>query len=608
MSVLSAAPSTNSSPRASLAPGQWAALLALFVVVYLASAFSPALQNDADATHAEAAREMALTGDFVTLHVNGIRYLVKAPLPYWLVAFSYRAFGVSEFSTRLPLLLSILLSMGLAARWAQRAFGPRAAVYAGLAVCTAFGVFLFTRIFLPEALLGLLISAALYAWLTALEDPSAARWYAGYVAMALAVLTKGLIGIVFLAGPALLFLALTGDWRRWREFRLAGGILVFLAIAAPWHILAGLRNPAEAGHPGFLWTYFVNEHFLRFLGKSYPRDYNKLPALAYWTLHLVWLFPWSIYLGALLKRARADWSAARSAAPDFAARTRLLCWITGGLILVFFSLSTNQEYYTFPAYIPLLLLLADALAREEEDDPRSRWLLAGELVFLVVGMAASLVLFAGLWRARHLPFVPDIGAVMVDRGIGSYTLSMSHFFDLTGASLAALRLPAALAAIALLAGPILAVLWRRAARATAAVWTVAATSALFLVAAHLALVRFQPYLSSKSLADAIQQAEARSEPAQVAIYGDQSYGSSLVFYLHRQVYLVNGRSSSMELGSRFSDAPPIFLDDAGLLRLWSSPQRVFLLVTPDGRRHVDQLLPTHLVLAATSRTTIYANR
>ncbi len=119
--------------------------------------------------------------------------------------------------------------------------------------------------------------------------------------MALGVLTKGLIALAFPGGAAFLYLIITGDWRRWREFRLISGLALFLLIAAPWHILAGLRNTGGEGGHGFFWFYFVNEHFLRFLGKRYPRDYNKLPWALYWSLHLVWLFPWSLYFPAAIR-------------------------------------------------------------------------------------------------------------------------------------------------------------------------------------------------------------------------------------------------------------------------------------------------------------------
>src|SRR5579864_1735622 len=150
--------------------GSYWVLAAVFVAVYFGSMFSPALLDDADSTHAEAAREMFVSGDYVTLHVNGVRYLEKAPLPYWLVAFCYHIFGVNEFAARLPMALSVLLLGVLAVVWVHRALGERAGIYAGLFVYTSAGVFLFTRILIPDVLLSLLIAASLYFFLTGLED------------------------------------------------------------------------------------------------------------------------------------------------------------------------------------------------------------------------------------------------------------------------------------------------------------------------------------------------------------------------------------------------------------------------------------------------------
>src|SRR4051794_461217 len=230
------------------------ALALVFAAIYFGSMFTPPLLDDADSTHAEAAREMYVTHDYVTLHVNGVRYLEKAPLPYWLVAFSYHIFGVNEFATRLPMALSVMLLGMLAVVWSVRAFGERAGIYAGLFVYTAAGVFLFTRILIPDVLLSLLIAASLYFFLCALEDsPSIWKWYSGYACLALGVLTKGLIALVFPAGTAFLYLVVTGEWRRWREFRLLSGVLLFLAIAAPWHIVAGLRNSNGQNGHGFFW-------------------------------------------------------------------------------------------------------------------------------------------------------------------------------------------------------------------------------------------------------------------------------------------------------------------------------------------------------------------
>jgi len=259
----------------------------LFAIVYLTSAVSPSLQDDADSTHAEAAREMFVSGDYVTLHVNGVRYLEKAPLMYWMLAISYHVFGVNEFATRLPITLAIFGLALLAMRWGRRAFGKRAGIYAGLFVCTTAGYYLFTRILIPEAILSLLVACSLYCFLTALEyDSRPWRWYAGYACLGLAVLTKGLVALVVVGLAAVAYMIVSGDWRRWREFHLPTGLLLFFAITAPWHILAGLRNQH------FFWFYFVNEHVLRFLGQRYPKDYNRLPAGLFWGLHLIWLFAW----------------------------------------------------------------------------------------------------------------------------------------------------------------------------------------------------------------------------------------------------------------------------------------------------------------------------
>jgi hypothetical protein len=574
-------------------------VILLFLAVYAGSLFSPPLLDDADSTHAEAAREMYSTGDWVTLHVNGVRYLEKAPMLYWLDTISFHIFGVNEFATRLPDTLAMLALALLAWRWGRRAFGERAGVYASMFVATTAGFYLFSRMQIPEPLLALFISTSLYLFITALEDGDRWRWYGGYACMALAVLTKGLLALVVVGGTSVLFLALSGEWRRWREFRLGSGLLLFLAIAAPWHILAGIRNER------FFWFYFINEHVLRFLGKRYPKDYNKLPPALYWTLHLVWLFPWSAYLPVILKDAKRDLGA-RSREARFAHNTRLMCWIWAGLVLVFFSFSTNQEYYTFPAYLPLLMLIAASLAREEESTPSSKWLIATTAAFASVAITAGIALLTGLWTSRHLAYVPDIGTVL-SHNLKNDTLSMSHALDLTSSSFAALRLPAGLAAIAMVVFPFLALGLRVRKRHFAATWSVALGMALFLFAAHIALERFGPYLSSEDLASVISE-EAKPND-KVMIYGDQAFGSSLLFYLKRSILLVNGDSTSMWFGSTYPDAPHIFLDDNDLRTAWSSSQRVFLFVPPQHIEDVEKALPSDRhVIAESSGKVVYSNR
>jgi hypothetical protein len=550
----------------------------------------------------------------VTLKVDGIRYLEKPPLPYWMVALDDRVLcmrggsfdeNLAAFAAHLPATLAVLLLTALGYWWALLAWGERAALYTGLGLLTAAGVFLFTRIFIPEALLSLFLCAALFCFLRGLELRRPLYFYGAAVLIALAVLTKGLIAPVFFLSATGAFLLATGELRRWRELRIVRSTLIFLAIAAPWHILAGLRNRGGMDGRGFFWFYFINEHVLRFLGRRYPMDYNKLPAALYWSLHIVWLFPWSFFIPVAVVAAWRWWrSQPRHSLRDasfrdanFATRTTLLLTIYSAIVLVFFSLSTNQEYYTFPVYLPLIMLIAAAVAQCEGSSAQAqcRWIANAHAALTAVGAAVAAALCYGLWSSRHMPFVPDIGGLLAHRGVGNYTLSMSHFFDLTGPSFAALRLPAAMAATAFAFGPGIA--WRlRALRwHRAATTAIALTAAVFLVAAHIALVRFAPMLSSRDFADRIEQvmhAEPGGENAEIYLYGDQSYGSSIPLYTGRSAYLVNGRSSSMIWGSTYADAPKIFLTGDDLLARWGTGARKFLFVPMEERDAVDALFAT----------------
>ncbi|HXC94278.1 MAG TPA: glycosyltransferase family 39 protein [Edaphobacter sp.] len=705
----SPAPPARNSPHRSTA---LFTLTILWMVIYFASLFTPPLLDDADATHANAARHMALTGDLVTLQVDGIRYLEKAPLPYWLVALSSRIFGFNTFAAHLPQAIAVFLLALLGFHWATRAFNPRTAFYTGLATLTSAGVFLFTRYFIPEVLLSLFLCAALYCFLQALDTNQdladtqelaeeklevaisteggalaavvekpvfrlspATHAYLMWTALAFAILTKGLVALVFFFGTAAIYLVLTGEYKKWRKLKPLTGFLLFLAIAAPWHILAGLRNTGGMNGHGFFWFYFVNEHFLRFLGKRYPKDYNKLPGYLFWTLHLIWLFPWSLFGGTLLLQGYRAWKKYNTANPiaedqisywqpfavvivglalretvhfpyvltvlialclffiqslrrrqrnlltteflletNATSRHTILLTLFATLVLFFFSLSTNQEYYTFPAYLPLLILIAAALTHAEstytEDKSSRRWITFAHATFTALGAAIAAVLAYGLWTSRHEPFVPDIGDLLAHRGVGNYTLSMSALFDLTGPSFAALRLPAALAALAFLIGPAAAWFLRSKQRHLASTTTIALTSMTFLIAAHIAFARFAPMLSSKGFADTIQQLEANgsiSPDNEVLLYGDQAYGSSIPFYLGRSVFLVNGRTTSMLFGSTFPDAPAIFLTSQDLQRAWGHGNRKILFVPIEKREEVDHLLSNKILLKESSGKTLYTD-
>jgi 4-amino-4-deoxy-L-arabinose transferase-like glycosyltransferase len=644
---------TNTVSRLRTAPSAlatWILFAAIFASVQFASLFTPPLLDDVDSSHAQAAQYFAEHSDWISAKVNGLRYIEKPPLPYWLSGALYRVFGENVFASHLPNALAMLGLAWLAWLWARRAWGDRAGLYAGLGVLTSVGPFLFTRFIIPEAQLSLFLLIALYGLLTGFERGRSARFYWMWAALALALLTKGLIAPTFFVGAAIPYLLLTGLWRRWRLLKPVTGPLLFLAIAAPWHILCGLANPdqghAIGNHPtagnvhGFWYFYFINEHYLRFFGQRYPHDYNKLPGAAYWLLHLVWLFPWSLFLPAVVAvawKTRHNWMqyirhdegqavnlfmdetacadlAGNIFQQKFRAHTIWLLSLFSAWTLLFFSISTNQEYYTFPVWPPLLILIAAVLAGIEQNSSLNRdlgsrpllstsWLSYAQAVFAVVGVLSAAALGWGLWDSRRLPFVSDIGTVLAHRGVGDYTLSMSHFFDLTGASFAALRLPAILAAVTLLIGPAVGWVLRIKGKHLAATVSVALTLTVFLIAAHIAFARFEPMLSSKPLADTIM---AKASPADsFIIYGEQSDASSVVFYTHaffqgRPALMVvprcgqHGEGTTLLWGSCYPDAPNIFLSEDQLSKEWGTGNRKWLFAQDVNQQKVESLLAGRL--------------
>ena len=640
----------NSANRSLRTPSRlqtWLFLGAIFLAVQFAALFTPPLLDDVDASHAQVAQHMVESGDWVTMKLNGIRYLEKAPLPYWLAASFYGIFGQNVFATHLPNALAILGLAWVAWMWASRCWGRRAGFYSALGVLTAIGPFLFTRFAIPEALLSFLLLYALWSFISGLESRRSVRFYGMWAALALATLTKGLIAPVFFAGAATPLLLLSGQWRRWREMKPVTGVLLYLAIAAPWHILAGLANP-DQGHPvgnqptlgnvhGFWYFYFINEHVLRFLGQRFPHDYNKMPFSWYWLAHLIWLFPWSLFLPALLVvawRTRRNWMqhlhrdaghtvdfyiehAAREDVATYVERLKFrvrstwLLAMFAAFTLLFFGISTNQEYYTFPAWTPILMLIAGMLAGiEERRGPEGqkpllsqKWLSGAQAFFSIAGIVIAGILGWCLWESRHLPFVSDIGTLLAHRDIGGYTLSMSHFFDLTGPSFAALRLPSVIAAVALLLGPAVGWILRVRGKHLAATVSVAITSAIFLIAAHIAFARFAPMLSSKPMADTIVSKGSPTDS--FIIYGDQGDASSVVFYTHsflrKPAYVVvepcspHGNGSSLLWGSCYPDAPQIFLSDDQLSKMWGTGERKWLFAEGTYRSRAQQLLAGRLI-------------
>jgi 4-amino-4-deoxy-L-arabinose transferase-like glycosyltransferase len=576
-------------------------LVVLSAAVYLGNAGFPGLLDDADASHAMVSHEMLQRHDWVILYMNGIRYLMKAPLHYWAVAMSYAALGQNEFSTRLPVALAMIGIVLLVNEFARRFFGVRAGLYSGLVVCTSAGFFLFTRIMIPEAIYALEFTAIFYLFLrgwTGSLSPRIAYWGAAAM-IGLAMLTRGLIGVVFPTAILFLFIAVTRSWRRWRELHLFSSVGIFVLVAAPWHILASLRANT------FFWSYFINEHLKRAIGTRYPPDYEAVPLWLWLGAHLIWFFPWSIFLPAALScipRPRT-WNKLTAEG-----QARLLLALWAGFILLFFSMTfgSRMEYYSFGAWPAIAMLLGVGLAKAEEQG--KRWVVRMQAVLAMVGAALAAVLIAMLSISAKVSVHGDISSLLKEHENDFYRVSMAHMLDLTPQSFALLRLPAGLAAGAFLFG-LAAAWWLRRKRGNeAAAICLAITMAVFFFAANIALGVFGPYLSSGPLMTKVLQQVTSADT--VALYGEFDAMSGVAFYSNRRLLLWNGRYNNLAAGSYYPDAPHIFLTDPEFLALWQGSKPVLLFVPSEHRAAATQHLPaagTYL-LAESGGKAVYANR
>ena len=552
-------------------------ILAVAAAIFLGCSVSPpSLMDDVDAVQAQIARNMIDTGDWVTPHLDGIAYMEKSPLKYWLIAASFKIFGVHDWAARLPVSLAAVVLCWLVFRMGEWAFGLRAGLYGGLALATSIGLFLFTRFQIPESALAVTIALAMWSFLRSI-DPKERRpgWWAAIMGASIGtgLLLKGLIAAVFPTAAALLYLAATRQIRSreiWRRLQVGRGILIGLVIAAPWHVLAAIRNPplfdftlhsGPGQYHGFFWFYFINEHVLRFLNLRYPRDYNTVPRIYFWLLHLLWLFPWSVYFPALLKLNYRP--------ADRTGRMRVLCLCWAGFLLIFFSFSSTQEYYSVPCYAAMALLIGSALT--DSSGAVQKWVKRGSVVLTGIAALAAAAIGWILVHVWNTPAPGDISHALVVQPIEKYTLSLGHMGDLTLASFAYLRAPLELAAAAFLLGALLAWRWR----AAGAV----AMMTLFFHAARLALVVFDPYLTSRPLAEALNRAPLG------ALILDNPYWefSSIVFYAERyhgqRVLLLNGRKNNLEYGSYAPNAlSGVYIDDQGFRARWLSPELYYVCV------------------------------
>ncbi|MBI5238828.1 MAG: glycosyltransferase family 39 protein [Elusimicrobia bacterium] len=331
----------------------------------------PLLEVD-DARYAQIPREMALGGDWATPRLNGLEYIEKPPLWYWLCAASYKAFGVGEAAARLPLALIALLSLLGTAWLGSWLYDPRRGWTAAVLLGSSLLFFGLSHCITPDSGLTVWLLWCTAFLLRALLRPEDAGWAApaAWACAALAFLSKGLVGLVFPAAWASLAL-LDGELRpRLRALLRPAGPLVFLLITAPWFLLM------EKRHPGFLRFFFYEHHVLRVATQKFVRDQ---PGFVFLLVLPAAFLPWTPAAAAALARVRPDWRRGDKRAAALAA------WVV--LVTAFFSKSHSKLItYILPVFPHLALLAAGSL---EEKPPWARRLAQGLAALLVFAAAVA---------------------------------------------------------------------------------------------------------------------------------------------------------------------------------------------------------------------------
>jgi len=377
---------------------------------------------------------------------------------------------------------------------------------------------------------------------------------------------------------------------------------VFLAIAAPWHILAALANPPAGEAKGFLWFYFVNEQFLRYIGKRVPPGYDTVPLLIFWVLTILWLAPRMMFLPQSIRNVPLrfrQWGGPMS----LAQRAGLLFLVWALVVVGFFTFSTRQEYYTLPA-IPALALLVGAWLAKEADSPESesRSAKISSWVLFAIVLLGSLLGIALLLSSKP----PSPGADLADllkKNPEDYNLALGHFLDLTPEALGMFRLPLIAAVGALLLGSTLNLFLRYRRKPQLGNAILAGMMVALLAAVHAAFATFSPILSSKPLAAAIAR---RYQPGDVIVIDGQYHeASTLNFYLKIRVRVLHEPSGNLWYGSKFPDAPRVFETPASFAELWSSPTTVFLWTDDDHPKELSGL--PRVLLQRSGGKSIFSN-
>jgi 4-amino-4-deoxy-L-arabinose transferase-like glycosyltransferase len=530
---------------ASLPRSAWWLLALITTLAWFATLDARRLQHPDEGRYAEIAREMAASGDWVTPRLNDLKYFEKPPLQYWVGAATFETLGVAEWTARLPSAVAGFLAVIAVGFTGARLAGPDAGVFTALALAGTVWHVGLSQILTLDAMLSFWLTTALCAFLlaqrAALAPATRRNWMlVAYAAAAGATLTKGLVALVIPGGALVVYSLATRDTGPWRRLHAVPGLLLYLALTAPWFLLVSYANPE------FARFFFIHEHFERFLTESHNRTggwYYFIPWLA------LGLLPWLLVWAWTLPRS---WRAATVDDNGFAWERFCVCW--AAFVFVFFSVSGSKlPSYILPMFPALALIVGYELTRLS---PRT---LAWIALPLAVGAPLLLAGYALGYGYLVERLASDVTPASIYTAFGRWL----------GGALAVFG-----------TGGIAAFLLFRNESAAARSWGIAALALSTLIGLQLALVGHDAFARVRSawfiLQDA-QRANGQAFDPAFPVYQVGSYDQTLPFYLRRPTPLVEYRD---EMGPGLDAEPHKGYHEAAWIEAWNAAPQAYALMSP----------------------------